>query len=810
MRITFVKRCSLWAVASFLLGPMLGNAAERTPPVSEIQVAQAPSASSSPRKRPRTKAGEVETPAAQLEGVSADIGRLEGRLTKLQTDYGNPDEPVPADELKKQYEEATYLYLVEDYEKAALLFYTVLERAKRDTFANYDDAEYYLAESLSLGKNYFPALEYFTRIAEYGPAHRYYDPAVVNMVELYGKTGNFDKFSSYYASYIERNKGVVPTDTILYALGKTFFVQRDYPRALESFSKLTSSSGNYPHLSRYYIGTVHVALREYDKALVAFSELLKLSVNTPEQREVEDLTYLALGRIYYELGDFVRALANYQNISRDSSQFADALFEQSWTYVKKEDYEQAIRTIDILLLTFPDNVNVPRLKLVRGILQQRRQDYDEALDTFQKLVAEYTGIKEELDRIMREQKDILTYFNELIDSDLSRIESSFLVPALAVRFATAEKEMTQVLTVARDLKVEQRDLEESYRLLNDLESEVYGNPPKNLLVGMRRARTTMNSMQNTILLARERLLQSEQMYYVQSPDPQLQSSVAQLAARQEQQGRLARQIPDLQRDLAEMVEVYEDQVQEVQKNSFKLENLIEDLVAQSAAVEKYISYSRESGAMTLEMEQDARFKLRNESEQLTNDLNSLTLLQRELSELDVRRTIRDSQHEEEELFRTQADQRLTRTRKELQALRSQARGDAAFFSQMDAAHGRLDLLGQSILQFYAQLDVVEAQQVAKVKNDLEREKATLSECGTLATSYGEETGSLAEDIARRSFSKIQAHFSDLILSADFGITDVYWELKEEKANEIEQNQVQRADEIEALQEKFSGLQAGDL
>lgn len=74
----------------------------------------------------------------------------------------------------------------------------------------------------------------------------------------------------------------------------------------------------------------------------------------------------------------------------------------------------------------------------------------------------------------------------------------------------------------------------------------------------------------------------------------------------------------------------------------------------------------------------------------------------------------------------------------------------------------------------------------------------------------ENTQSLAEDVARKSFAQIHDQFSDLILKADFGITDVYWQLKEEKSNEIDDNLTQRHNEIQALQEKFEGLQAGDL
>lgn len=783
-------------------------------PASLLAAEDAPPSSTPSRKAPKSKpltiGGEVEKPEEEIGDLLLNVGRLEERFNRLRKDYSNADQIFPEAEIREQYEEATYLYLVEDYEKASLLFYAVLDKTTRASFSDYEEAEYYLAESLSLGKNFFPSLEYFTRIVEYGPAHRYYDLAVVNMVELYAKTGNFDKFERYYQSYIEKNRGLAPTSTILYALGKTSYAQGNLPRAQEIFTQLINAEGNYPHLTRYYLGTIYVVQKEFDKALVEFGELLKLSVNSPEQREVEELAYLALGRIYLEQTKFQQAQEAYQNISRESRHFADALYEESWCYIKQENFEQAIRTIDILLLTFPDNIRGPQLKRIRGVLQQKRKDFEEALDTYQKLVAEYTGIKEELDRIMREQKDILTYFNELVSTDLSRVESSFLVPALAVKYATSDKEMAQVLNIARDLKLQQRELEESYRLLTDLEKEVYTNPPRNLLVGMRKVRSQLGTLQNHILLAKEQVVRAEQIYLLGIPDQNIKAKVETLKREQESFGTLAKQLPEMQRDMTEMLEVYEDQIQEVQKTIYRLQKLVEDLLAEAAAVEKYITYSRESGAVTPDVEQKARFDLAAERDQLDGDLKELDVLLRESRDFDVRRYIRQNFGEQEQSFRSEADAVLRKTRSELAALRGPARADAAFTSKADDAFERLDTLNRAIAQFYLDLDAIEVKQVENVKKSLEREKEELNSSGVVAQSYNEETNALAEKIAQRSFANIQRQFSDLVLQADFGVTDVYWELKEEKTREIDQNQLQRAAELELLGKKFSGLQADDL
>ncbi len=775
-----------------------------------IAPAQSAPAKSRQRRKPRARDTDIASPEKALEEITREVDRLEAQLEKVKADHGDPERPFPVEDIKKQYEEATYLYLVEDYEKAALLFYAVLEKADRVSFPEYEKAEFLLAESLELGGNLSSALAFYERIVGYGGAHKYYDRALVKMVELYAKTGDFERFQTYYAEYLERGGGVEPTDEILYALGKTRYHRKEYQGALETFERLLDRSGDFAHLAGYYVGAIHVAQGDLEGAIAAFSDLLKRPVTTNEQREIEDLAYLALGRIYCEQGDYDKALDFYKNVMRDSSHYVDALYEIAWTYIKQEQYDQAIRTIDILLLTFPENVNVPNLKLMRGLLQKRRKEYEDALDTYQKLVAEYTSVKEELDRIMGEQGDILSYFSELIDSDLSRIESSFLIPTLTVRFATADRDMRKVIDLARDVREEQRELNESVLLLKDLEAQVRRKPAYNLLVGMRTARSDLGQVQDRILLAKERIVQVEQEYLRTAPDAQGRAEVELWIAKHGDEGLLAEQIPERQRDQSEIVDVYENQVQEVQRIAYKLENLIEDLMAQAAAIEKYIEYSRESGTLSPDVEREARFQVASEREQLQSYATQLAAVQRDLAEFDVRAFIQPSQLAAEQAFRAREERRLDRTHRALLGLRSRLRVESPTTAGLDKQYERLDSLSSQVRAFLGTLDEIEAQQLAEIRVKLGQERDVLEACGRDAREYEEESMALAETVARNSFQRIHEQFSDLILNADFGITDVYWELKEEKSNEIDENLRRRHKEIEALREKFRGLQEGDL
>ncbi len=771
-------------------------------------VAQSASTKARPRKKARVR--EANDPQQVLKEVETESTHLRELFQKIRDDYGDPDRLYPKEGIKKQYEEATYLYLVGDYEKAALLFYAVLQKADRVDFPEYERAEFLLAESLELGGNLASALSYYDHIVGYGAAHKYYQRAIVKTIELHAKVGDFEKFEALYNEYMGNREGLEPGPEILYALGKTLYRKGAYQRALKTFQKLLDQPGDYPHLAGYYVGAIYVVQNELEAATKAFMDVLRQPVTTNEQREVEDLAYLALGRIYAEMGQYDKALDYYKNILRDSPHYVDALYEQAWVYIQDESYDQAIRTIDILLLTFPDNVNVPNLKLMRGLLQKRRRQYDDALDTYQKLVAEYTSVKEELDRIMAERGDILSYFSDLIENDLGKVEATYLAPELALRFATADRDMAHVIQVAKEVRAQQRELHESVVLLRELEERVQKRPARNVLVGMRTARSLLGGIQDRILLTKERIILAEQYYLQHLPDEQARAEAALWVAKNGDEGALAEQIPERQRDANEILEVYEDQVQEVRRIAYKLENLIEDLLAQAAAIEKYVEYSRENGTLSPDVEREARFQVSAEREQLETYARSLDAVQRDLAAFDVRAFVQPSQIAAEQAFREEAEKHLDRIHRGLLGLSSRLRIENEALAGLDAQYEALDKLSGEVQAFYDQLDGIEAHQVAEVQARLSRERRALEACGEEARDYEEETRQLAEVVARNSFRQVHKQFSDLVLNADFGITDVYWELKEEKSNEIDENLERRGKEIQALRKRFAGLQEGDL
>ena len=752
-----------------------------------------------------------EDPADRVNSISDEVDRISKRFNSIQESYRGTGGLGLTYDLKKRYDEALYLYLIEDYERGALLFFTIVDRASPSTFSQYSEAEWYLAESLFLAENYFPALEFYTRIVQTGASHPFYESAVVRMIETFSATGDRTRFEAYYQTYMSAGKSIASTEKIDYALGKNFFQRRDYDRTITMLAPIAAGEGTYAPLAEYIVAACYVSKKDMDKAIETFQKLLERSINTPEQRDVEELAWLALGRIYQEKGEYDKALDAYRSISRYSDRFTESLYEMAQTYYNKGDVDQAIRTIDILLLTSPDSIDAPSLKLKRGHMLQKRLNYTEALDTYERLIAEYSSIKDELDVLMKERTNVLQYFEQLVSSDLSRIDSDMLIPQLAIRYATEDKQMARALEVSRALRKEESDLIEADRLIQDIEQAINGREPHDVVLSLKRLRVELRQIQDKLMIAQEQLVASEYRYLERNLSGVERRRLDETGITLDGLPQLARELPEMERDKSELIEVYEDQVQEVDRNLYKLEELVEDQLAQAAAIEKYLGYTRAEQGIDPDTEQSTRQRLTQERQELEGALKELEQIRRDLLTIQVRDTLLAEGTSREDSTRSDAQKRLASYRDQLRPLRTSVGGKDAedFFADVDKTQASISQMLNDMQAFFKTVDELEVQELARINRELLAEKSRLSQYAQQVTEYSDEARVVSEEIAYQSFSQIQKEFSNLILNANVGIINVYWEQKETKDREIEELQTERSEGIRLLQEQFSSLKAND-
>ena len=115
------------------------------------------------------------------------------------------------------------------------------------------------------------------------------------------------------------------------------------------------------------MGTILAAEGDLSSARTEFEKAAEIEPSTSTTREVQQLAWLALGRISYELGDYYDATEYYQKLDSSSDHYADQLYELVWTYIKQENWVEALTAIEIFLIAFPEHHYTMQLQITQAV-----------------------------------------------------------------------------------------------------------------------------------------------------------------------------------------------------------------------------------------------------------------------------------------------------------------------------------------------------------------------------------------------------------------------------------------------------------
>jgi len=151
-----------------------------------------------------------------------------------------------------------------------------------------------------------------------------------------------------------------------------------YDQAGKIFSRVDPKSPVYPQ-ALYRRGLAWAETRRNDnKALQAFDELLKISENRGITDDNRVNAILGKARVYYQAKKWEKAVDMYRNIPRDTWQWHDALFEQSWAmFQSSRQFRSALSNFHTLHSPYYDDVWNPESLQLRAIIYLFICRYDE-------------------------------------------------------------------------------------------------------------------------------------------------------------------------------------------------------------------------------------------------------------------------------------------------------------------------------------------------------------------------------------------------------------------------------------------------
>ena len=215
--------------------------------------------------------------------------------------------------------------------------------------------------------------------------------------EIACRLNNYDSAGYYMQVYLKRpsTSGEINIAHAYYTLGYAYLRQQDYTDALKSFQQVATSVNNNSSALQ-----VDAYLREADcyfmqkqltKALPMYDAVINNQLPSSDYALYQKAVIAGAND---QPAQKVTLLQSIQNRYPSSTLIADANMEVANTYLASEQYNAAIKPLDVIINNKNADAFKPQAYLKLGISYFNLKDNQSALNNFQKLISTYPNAPE--------------------------------------------------------------------------------------------------------------------------------------------------------------------------------------------------------------------------------------------------------------------------------------------------------------------------------------------------------------------------------------------------------------------------------
>jgi len=741
--------------------------------------------------------------AQDVTAATREVADLESDTQRLMARQVRPHD-LKSDTFVEERLTDGELYLrLEDYLRAAILLMDIVEHYP--THRAYPEALFLLGESLFLAGDYLGARKRYAEVID-----RSSDPifsphlqsALSRLIEIAIHTRDFDEVDGYFArlealtssklsvttAYFRAKylyHRAVPIDDVLNAPPDAAIEGVDQDRLEQARKGFIAIPGGteFSLRSKYFAGTIHTLRGEYTDAIAAFHGVLGHEPTNEHERQVVELTYLALGRLYYETEQLEQALEAYRAVEQTSSHFDHALYELAWTYIRMGDAIQAERALEVLSVAAPDSPLNADGKVLRGDLLARTGRYEEAEVVFDEVRATFGPIRDELDRKRREHPDLHAYFRRVVRENLDHFDIDDFLPESARRWIDLEGDYERALEVLADLSESKQLVRETDELAQRITAALSAPNRVSVFSDLRRQRERTTGLRNRAARARRSLINSEAQ------------------VRGDRGGEVARVRSRRQELQAEMMKMPVDTEDFIDRDFEKLQEYraaerdLQGLRVEILGLEARVVASRSGLAAVDPQKVDPeaiRAQLDQHEAEIQKHEEQLIWIRRRLEVGRLHVGVGDKRYQADDAERAKFVNLIERERE------LAGSGGPVY----DAAFSRVRAVERQLDQRDAEVAAVVQRRVAEMLVVVDEETVNLARYRVALRSLEGETEDVVGAITYLNFNRVHDRFYDLVLRADLGRIDVSWAKREDHRLRIDTLTRERARELQALDDEF--------
>jgi tetratricopeptide (TPR) repeat protein len=513
--------------------------------------------------------------------------------------------------------------------------------------------------------------------------------------------------------------------------------------------------------------------KNYTQAITEFKTVEAAPVTDDDMKQVRELAVMALARLYYEVGDFSQASAWYGKIGKESPHFAEQLYESVWSYVKQQNWTEAVAQVDIYLLAFPENRYTAGLKLLQGHLNMKLGSYDQARASYERVIEEYTPLVARLDAAGNDDGQIKDLLAGMSGTSANRL------PGYASQMLLGRTDVARATAAWTEVGRQENQLIESERIVKDLEIAIGGSDVLGTFVA---ARAELAGSRGAVVSVRDRLLEAEANYLRTRVPSSVRTELATLQKdRASAMTSLAAAGQGASAE-ADRLLAYEEQVREVQQRAFRLQQLVQEARATASSTLDAAAQGR-LGAADAELVRSGVAAQQSELQAVQVELDRL---QGEAVRRRIMSTVGATSGSDEEAARAALVARYDELRKRLSSWRKHVTdADAsAVYAQFDRVWAAVDRADASAEEARRVLAVAESRELTAVKASIAAESRRAAELRTAVDGTSNSAERVASGILRGGIEDLESQFRRDVLDADKGVVDVYWLRKSSASEEM--------------------------
>jgi tetratricopeptide (TPR) repeat protein len=685
--------------------------------------------------------------------------------------------------------------------RAAILFTDIVDHYPRHRA--YPEALFFLGESLFFAGDYLGARKRYAEVIERGSEQafaQYLQASISRLIEIAIYTGDFRDIDRYFARLEE-----LPTLSVTTAYYRAkYLYNRAVPvadviegppnasiqgidqgrleQARKGFAAIPGDT-EFSLRAQYFIGTIHTLRGEHLDAIAAFRAVLGQEPANEQERQIVELTYLALGRLCYETGQLEQAVEAYRAVEQASPHFDRALYELAWTYLRMGDAVQAERALEVLSVAAPESPLNADGKVLRGNLLARARRYGEAEVVFDEVRATLDPIRDELERIRVEHPDLHAYFRQVVRENLDHFDIDDFLPESARRWIVLEGDYERALKVLSDLSESKQLVRQTDELAQRIAGVLSAPNGVSVFSDLRRQKERTTALRNRAARVRATLMDEEARVLgkrrggvdqVHSRRMELQAEVMKMPVRTED---------FVERDLDEL-ETYRAAGRDLQALRVEVLGLEARIVASKTGLLAADPQKIDPQAVLTQLEQH-QAEIKQYEEQLTSIRRRL-----EVGRLHV--GVGDKRYQADDAARAKF---MDLVRRERELVGSAGPAYEAAYSRIAAVETQLD-------QRDAEVAAMVEQRAAEMLAVVDQETANLARYRAALNSFGGETEEVVGAITYLSFNRVRDRFYDLVLRTDVGKIDIAWAKREDHRIRVDTLTRERARELQVLDDEF--------